>query len=61
MNTYHQKGEQYKSKIKVGSLDEEYLDKGELTLARKSIMKYKLRDPGPSIYKKKPKNKKKKK
>jgi hypothetical protein len=61
MNTYHQKGEQYKAKHKFGSLDEEYLDKGELTLARKSIMKYKLRDPGPSIYKKKPKNKKKKK
>ena len=60
MNTSQQKGEQYKPKHKVGSLDEEYLDKDELAAARKSIMKYKLRDPGPSIYKKKPKNKKKK-
>jgi len=59
MNTYHQKGEQYKAKHKFGSLDEEYLSKDELAAARKSIMKYKLRDPGPSIYKKKPKNKKK--
>lgn len=61
MNSYQQKGEQYKSKIKVGSLDEEYLNKGELTLARKAIMSYKLKDPGPSMYKKKPKNKTKKK
>jgi hypothetical protein len=61
MNTYHQKGEQYKAKHKFGSLDEEYLSKDELAEARKSIMKYKLRDPGPSIYKKKPKNKNKKK
>jgi hypothetical protein len=53
MSIFRQKGEQYKSKIKVGSLDEEYLDKGELTLARKSIMKYKLRDPGPSVYRRK--------
>ena len=60
MNSYHQKGEQYKPKHKVGSLDEEYLSKDELAAARKAIMKYKLRDPGPSIYKKKPKNKKKK-
>lgn len=59
MNSYHQKGEQYKAKHKFGSLDEEYLSKDELAEARKSIMKYKLRDPGPSIYKKKPKNKKK--
>lgn len=61
MNSYQQKGEQYKSKIKVGSLDEEYLNKGELTLARKAIMSYKLKDPGPNMYKKKPKNKTKKK
>lgn len=61
MNSYQQKGEQYKSKIKVGSLDEEYLDKGELTLARKAIMSYKLKDPGPIMYKKKTKNKTKKK
>jgi len=59
MNTSQQKGEQYKAKHKFGSLDEEYLSKDELAEARKSIMKYKLRDPGPSIYKKKPKNKKK--
>jgi len=60
MNTYHQKGEQYKAKHKFGSLDEEYLDKHELAAARKSIMNYKLRDPGPSIYRKrkqKPKTK----
>jgi hypothetical protein len=60
MNSYHQKGEQYKAKHKFGSLDEEYLSKDELAEARKSIMKYKLRDPLPSRYKKKPKNKKKK-
>ena len=59
MNTSQQKGEQYKAKHKFGSLDEEYLSKDELAEARKSIMKYKLRDPGPSIYKKKPKNNKK--
>ena len=59
MSKFHQRGEQYVSKHKVGSLDEEYLSKDELAEARKSIMKYKLRDPGPSIYKKKPKNKKK--
>ena len=61
MNTYHQKGEQYKAKHKFGSLDEEYLSKDELAAARKSIMSYKLKDPGPSIYKKKLKNKIKKK
>jgi hypothetical protein len=59
MSLFKQKGEQYKAKIKVGSLDEEYLNKDELAAARKAIMKYKLRDPGPSIYAKKPKNKKK--
>ena len=52
MNTYQQKGEQYKAKHKFGSLDEEYLNKHELAAARKAIMKYKLRDPGPSIYRK---------
>jgi len=60
MNTYHQKGEQYKAKHNFGSLDEEYLDKHELAAARKAIMKYKLRDPGPNIYRKrkqKPKTK----
>jgi hypothetical protein len=60
MNTYQQKGEQYKAKHKFGSLDEEYLTKDELAAARKAIMKYKIRDPLPSIYNKKPKNKKKK-
>jgi len=52
MSIFRQKGEQYKSKIKVGSLDEEYLDKGELTLARKAIMDYKLKNPLPTIYRK---------
>ena len=61
MNTYHQKGEQYKAKHKFGSLDEEYLNKDELAAARKAIMKYKLRDPGPSVYAKKNKKTKKKK
>lgn len=61
MSAFHQKGEQYKAKIKLGSLEEAYLDKDEMAAARKAIMKYKLRDPGPTIYKKKPKNKTKKK
>jgi hypothetical protein len=52
MSIFRQKGEQYKSKIKVGSLDEEYLEKGELTLARKAIMDYKLKNPLPTIYRK---------
>ena len=52
MSAFHQKGDQYKAKIKLGSLDEAYLDKGELTLARKAIMTYKLRDPLPTIYRK---------
>ena len=52
MSIFRQKGEQYKSKVKVGSIEEEYLDKGELTLARKAIMNYKLRDPLPTIYRK---------
>jgi hypothetical protein len=52
MNTSQQKGEQYKAKHKFGSLDEEYLDKGELTLARKAIMDYKLKNPLPTIYRK---------
>jgi len=60
MSLFKQKGEQYKAKIKVGSLDEEYLTKDELAAARKTIMKYKLRDPGPSIYNKKNKKTKKK-
>lgn len=60
MSLFKQKGEQYKAKIKVGSLDEEYLNKDEMAAARKAIMKYKLRDPGPSIYAKKNKKTKKK-
>ena len=52
MSIFRQKGEQYKSKIKVGSLDEEYLEKGELTLARKATMDYKLKNPLPTIYRK---------
>jgi hypothetical protein len=55
MNSYQQKGEQYKAKHKFGSLDEEYLNKDELAAARKAIMKYKLRDPGPSVYRRKKK------
>jgi hypothetical protein len=60
MSRFHQQGEQFKPKHKTGSLDEEYLDRDELAAARKAIMKYKLKDPGPSVYSKKPKNKKKK-
>jgi hypothetical protein len=58
MSSYHQKGEQYKDKHKVGSLEEAYLKKDELMLTRKAILAYKLRDPLPPIYRK-PKNKKK--
>jgi hypothetical protein len=61
MSLFKQKGEQYKAKIKLGSLDEEYLNKDELAAARKAIMKYNLRDPGPSVYAKKNKKIKKKK
>jgi hypothetical protein len=57
MSNFHQRGEQYRAKHKVGSLDEEYLDKDEMAAARKAIMSYKLRDPGPSIYDKKNKKK----
>jgi hypothetical protein len=52
MSNFWQQREQYKPKHKVGSLDEAYLKKDELTLARKAIMKYKIRDPLPSIYRK---------
>jgi len=52
MSKFHQRGEQYVSKHKVGSLDEEYLNREEMASTRKAIMKYKLRDPGPSIYSK---------
>lgn len=60
MSNYHQRGDSYKPKHKVGSLDEEYLDMKEMAAARKAIMAYKLKDPGPSAFRKNPKNKKKK-
>lgn len=55
MSRFHQQGEQFKPKHKTGSLDEEYLDRDELAAARKAIMKYKLKDPGPSVYSKRKK------
>lgn len=55
MSAFQQKGEQYKSKLKLGSLDEEYLNREEMAAARKAIMAYKLRDPGPSVYRRKKK------
>ena len=60
MSRFHQRGDQYVAKHKVGSLDEAYLKKDELAAARKAIMSYKLKDPGPSLYSKR-KNKPKKK
>jgi hypothetical protein len=57
MSKFHQKGEQYVSKYKLGSLDEEYLDREEMAAARKAIMKYKLRDNGPTVYTKRKKKK----
>lgn len=60
MSTYHQRGDSYKAKHKVGSVDEEYLTKEEMAAARKAIMSYKLKDPAPTIYTKR-KNKAKKK
>ena len=58
MSTYHQRGDSYKAKHKVGSVDEEYLTKEEMAAARKAIMSYKLRDPGPSLYSKRKSKKK---
>jgi len=52
MSRFHQQGEQFKPKHKTGSVDEEYLNRDELAAARKAIMKYKLKDPGPSVYSK---------
>ena len=52
MSRFHQQGEQYKAKLRLGSVDEEYLDRDEMAAARKAIMSYKLRDPGPSLYSK---------
>jgi hypothetical protein len=57
MSKFHQRGDQYKPKHSVGSLDEEYLTREEMASTRKAIMKYKLRDPGPSIYSKRKKKK----
>jgi hypothetical protein len=57
MSKFHQRGDQYVSKYKLGSLDEEYLTREEMASTRKAIMKYKLRDPGPSIYSKRKKKK----
>jgi hypothetical protein len=51
-------GDQYVPKHTHGSIEEEYLTKEELAETRKAIMRYKLRDPGPSIYSKR-KNKSK--
>lgn len=58
MSTYHQRGDSYKPKHKVGSVDEEYLNMKEMAAARKAIMAYKLKDPPPTIYTKR-KNKSK--
>jgi hypothetical protein len=55
MSRFHQQGEQFKPKHKTGSVDEEYLNRDELAAARKAIMKYKLKDPGPSVYSKRKK------
>ena len=52
MSRYHQRGEQYKPKLRYGSVEEEYLTRKEFAAARKAIMNYKLRDPGPSFYSK---------
>ena len=57
MSKFHQKGEQYVSKHRYGSVEEEYLDREEMAAARKAIMKYKLRDPGPTVYTKRKKKK----
>lgn len=57
MSTYHQRGDSYKPKHKVGSVDEEYLNKEEMAAARKAIMAYKLKDPAPTIYTKRKKKK----
>jgi hypothetical protein len=55
MSRFHQQGEQFKPKHKTGSVDEEYLNRDEMAAARKAIMSYKLKDPGPSIYSKRKK------
>lgn len=60
MSRFHQHGDQFKPKLRFGSVDEEYLNREELAAARKAIMSYKLRDPGPSLYSKRKSKKKKK-
>ena len=55
MSTFHQRGDSYKPNNKTGSLDEEYLNMKEMAAARKAIMSYKLKDPGPSVYRRKKK------
>jgi hypothetical protein len=55
MSKFHQRGEQYVAKHKLGSLDEEYLNREEMAAARKAIMNYKLKDSGPSVYRRKKK------
>ena len=57
MSNFWKQREQYKPTHKVGSLDEAYLKKDELMSTRKKIMDYKLRDPLPSVYRKKAKPK----
>lgn len=58
MSTFHQRGDSYKPKHKTGSIDEEYLNMKEMAAARKAIMSYKLKDPGPSLYSKRKSKKK---
>ncbi len=60
MSNFWQQREQYKPKHKIGSLDEAYLKKDELMLTRKAILDYKLRDPMPSLYRKRKTKTKKK-
>ena len=55
MSRHHQRGNQFVPKYVYGSIDEEYLDRAEMAAARKAIMKFKLRDDGPSIYSKRKK------
>ena len=55
MSNFHQRGDQYKAKHKIGSVDEEYLNMKEMAAARKAIMNYKLKDNGPTIYTKRKK------
>lgn len=57
MSGFHQRGDQFKPKLLLGSIEEEYLNREELAAARKAIMNYKLRDPGPSLYSKRKKKK----